>query len=111
MNCGIEVLKRLNELLDQDLKEVIDNCEKKVGEHGLNMLEMFEELNQVLPCQAVASLHLIKNTPYIAFIGFDHKGHYVLVEDIQKKVKLLCFVLRQRKFPLYDGHRHTKHKF
>lgn len=88
MNCGIEVLKRLNELLDQDLKEVIDNCEQKVDEHGLNMLVMFEELNQVLPCQAVASLHLIKNTPYIAFIGFDHKGHYVLVEDIQKKVKL-----------------------
>ena len=60
MNCGIEVLKRLNELIDTELKEVICRCEKKIGENGLCMSDLFEELNLVLPCQAVSSLHLIK---------------------------------------------------
>lgn len=88
MNCGIEILKRLNELIDTDLTKVICRCEKKLGEKGLCMSDLFEELNLVLPCQAVSSLHLIKKTPYIAFIGFDHHGHYVLVEDVQKKVRV-----------------------
>ena len=35
MNCGIEVLKRLNEILDIDLNDVIKNCEKKVTETTL----------------------------------------------------------------------------
>ena len=88
MNCGIEVLKRLNELLDEDLSGVIQNCEQKVGKQGLSMLDIKEELSKVLPCQAVASVFLIKKTPYIAFIGFDGTGHYVLVESIAKRVNI-----------------------
>ena len=86
MNCGIEVLKRLNEIIDIDLNEVIYKCEKKVNDNGLSMYDLYHELKRVLDCEAIASLKLIKQTPFIAFIGFDHKGHYVLVEKIDKYV-------------------------
>lgn len=88
MNCGIEVLKRLNEMIDIDLNDVIQNCESNVTTQGLSMYDLYHELNHVVPCKAIASLKLIKQTPYIAFIGFDNKGHYILVEKIDKYVHL-----------------------
>lgn len=88
MNCGIEVLKRLNEIVDIDLDDVIKRCEKKVNEDGLSMYDLYCELNKVVECKAIASLKLIKQTPFIAFIGFDHKGHYVLVEKIDQYVHI-----------------------
>lgn len=88
MNCGIEVLKRLNEIIEPELNQVIASCEEKITEKGLCMLDMLNELNHVIPCHAVASIYLINQTPYIAFIGFDQAGHYVLIEDINKKVKI-----------------------
>ncbi len=88
MNCGVEVLKRLNEIIDIDLNEVINNCESKVTNQGLSMYDMYHELNKVIDCKAIASIKLIKQTPFIAFIGFDHQGHYVLVEKIDKYVHI-----------------------
>ena len=88
MNCGIEVLKRLDEIIEIDLCEVIQHCEDKLTEHGLSMYDLFYELNQVMECKAVASLRLIRQTPYIAFIGSNKKGHYILVEKIEKYVYL-----------------------
>lgn len=88
MNCGIEVLKRLDELVKEDLSDVVRNCERKVNEKGLSMLDIKEELEKVVPCQAVASVFLIRKTPYIAFIGFDRAGHYVLVESVDEKVSV-----------------------
>ena len=86
MNCGIEVLKRLNEILDINLNDVINNCEKKVTDKGLSMYDMKTELNKVLDTQAIMSLKILKQTPYIAFIGPDHNGHYVLVEKVDRYV-------------------------
>ena len=86
MNCGIEVLKRLNEMIDYDLKEVIKTCENKVNENGLSMLDLKTELNKVIPTQAIMSLKFIKNTPWIAYIGSKKNGHYVLVEKIDKYI-------------------------
>lgn len=88
MNCGVEVLKRLNEMFDIDLNEVIRNCENKVTDQGLSMYDMYHELNKVIDCQAIASIKLLKQTPFIAFIGFDSKGHYVLVEKIDRYVHI-----------------------
>lgn len=88
MNCGIEVLKRLNEIIDVDLSNVILNCESKVQKKGISFFDLKSELEKVLPCQAVMSFQLIKKTPYIAFIGFNSFGHYVLVEKIDQKVYL-----------------------
>ena len=45
MNCGIEVLKRLNEIINIDLNEVIKNCENKVNENGLSVYDLKIELN------------------------------------------------------------------
>ena len=86
MNCGIEVLKRLNEIINIDLNEVIKNCENKVNENGLSMYDLKMELNKVLPTYAIMSLKLIRNTPWIAFIGNKKNGHYVLVEKIDKYI-------------------------
>lgn len=86
MNCGIEVLKRLNEIINVDLNDVIINCENKVNDKGLSMYDLKNELNKVLPTYAIMSLKLIKNTPYIAYIGSKKNGHYVLVEKIDKYV-------------------------
>ena len=88
MNCGIEVLKRFNEMIDIDLNEVIERLEHKVTENGLNMYDLYCELNQVVKCYAVSSLKLIDQTPFIAFIGFDSFGHYVLVEKIDQYVHI-----------------------
>lgn len=88
MNCGVEVLKRLNEMFDIDLNEVIRNCESKVTDQGLSMYDMYHELNKVIDCHAIASIKLLKQTPFIAFIGFDSKGHYVLVEKIDRYVHI-----------------------
>lgn len=86
MNCGIEVLKRLNEIINVDLTDVIKRCEAKVTNEGLSMYDLVIELNTCIPCQAVASLRFIRQTPFIAFIGFDSIGHYVLVERIDDDV-------------------------
>ena len=86
MNCGIEVLKRLNEILEIDLKDVIKNCESKVNENGLSMYDLKNELNKKIPTKAFMSLRLIKHTPWIAYIGSKKNGHYVLVEKIDKYV-------------------------
>lgn len=86
MNCGIEVLKRLNEIIEQDLSDVIETCEEKLTDKGLNMYELWNALNHVLPCKGIASLSLCIPTPFIAFIGLDGFGHYVLVERIDKFV-------------------------
>lgn len=86
MNCGIEVLKRLNELTDEDLSEVIEACEKQVDSKGLSMAVLCDELSKVKPCLAIASVKLIRKTPYIAFIGSKNHGHYLLVERIDRKV-------------------------
>ena len=86
MNCGIQVLKRLNEIIDVDLSEVIIKCENKVTKQGLSMYDLKNELNKVIPTVAVMSLKLLKNTPYIAYIGAKKNGHYVLVEKVDKYV-------------------------
>ena len=86
MNCGIEVLKRLNEIIDLDLEEVIRNCEKKVTKKGLTMYDLKEECSKVIPCMAIYSIKLIKKTPYIAYIGSNAHGHYVLVEKVDRYV-------------------------
>ncbi|MGN1345061.1 MAG: cysteine peptidase family C39 domain-containing protein [Traorella sp.] len=88
MNCGIEVLKRLDELSKIDLSNTIIECEQKVDKKGLSMFDMKEALSKVIFCQGVASLSLIKKTPYIAFIGLHSLGHYVLVEKIDQNVYL-----------------------
>ena len=86
MNCGIEVLKRLNVILEIDLNDVIKNCESKVNENGLSMYDFKNELNKKVPTMAIMSLKFIKNTPWIAYIGSKKNGHYVLVEKIDKYV-------------------------
>ena len=86
MNCGIEVLKRLSEILNIDLNDVILNCESKVNEFGLSLYDLKYELNKVIPTKAIMSLKLLKNTHYIAYIGHKRNGHYVLVEKIDKYV-------------------------
>lgn len=86
MNCGIEVLKRLNEIIEPDLKDVILNCEKLVGEKGLSMYDMKKQLEKNVPVKAVASIKIIKDTPYIVFIGNQLLGHYMLVEKIDRHV-------------------------
>lgn len=88
MNCGIEVLKRLNQLIEIELDDVILNCEHKLSIQGLSMYDLKTELDKKIKTMAVASLKLIHSTPYIAFIGFDFKGHYVLVEHIDSYVHI-----------------------
>lgn len=85
MNCGIEVLKRLNEIIEKDLSCVIVRCERKVNKKGLRLYDLVTELNQVQPCMAVMSLKLVK-TPFIAFVGLHANGHYILVEKIDNQV-------------------------
>ena len=53
MNCGIEVLKRLSEILNIDLNDVILNCESKVNEFGLSLYDLKYELNKVIPTKAI----------------------------------------------------------
>ena len=65
MNCGIEVLKRLNQIIDVELNDVILNCESKVNELGLSMYDLKTELNKVIPTQAIMSYKLIKNTQFL----------------------------------------------
>lgn len=97
MNCAIATLKRLQEKYHWPMEEVIIACEKKCTEHGLNFYDLVCECNQVLPTYGVASLKLIKTTPYIAYISFFKEGHYVLVEEVTKKVVIYDNLHQERK--------------
>lgn len=41
MRCGIDVLKRLNEISDLKLEKVIDEAEKKLHSNGLNFYDLY----------------------------------------------------------------------
>lgn len=83
MNCGVEVLKRLNELVDEDLNEVIKKAQDLSGENGLNFYDFVCLLNEKIKCVGVQSLKLISCVPYVAYFGRGKRGHYVLVEEMK----------------------------
>lgn len=89
MRCGIEVLKRLNDISDFKLDQLIIQAEEKLNKQGLNFYDLYELLkNNGYQIEAVASLSADLPCPYIAFIGNQKMGHYVLVEQVKPKVQI-----------------------
>ena len=96
MNCAIAVLKRLQEKYGWPMEEAIEIGSGKLTAKGLSFYDLLCECRKVKKCQGVMSLRLITSTPYIAYISFFRQGHYVLVEEVAKKVVLYDNLHHQR---------------
>lgn len=97
MNCAIAVLKRLRDQYDFPFDSVILNCEQLLKQNEMNFYDLVCACNKVKKCVGVGSIRLIKATPYIAYISFFKKGHYVLVEKVDHHVLLFDNHFGERK--------------